>query len=99
MDKRSVITRLRLAHLLPIVHLAACSIFSLGYLVPRWQYLAIGWVFLNVIDFPVSVVALGLGWRHQFAGLVFYFIAGTSWWYLLGSKADKFLGRCSIGEG
>jgi hypothetical protein len=48
-------------------------------------------VVLNFVDFPISIVALALGWRHQILGLTFYVIAGTLWWYLLGSKADTFL--------
>jgi hypothetical protein len=58
-------------------------------IVPRLSYLGIGWVFLNFIDFPVSIVALALGWHHQVLGLVFYVVAGTWWWYFLGGKADK----------
>jgi hypothetical protein len=68
------------------------SVFSAGYLVPGWQYLAIGWEFLNVVDFPFSVVAIWLSWRHHEAlALASYFIVGPLWWFYLGRKADLFL--------
>jgi hypothetical protein len=96
---RKSITQLQLAHLLPILHLFACLAFSVGYIVPRLQYFAIGWVFLNFVDFPISVAALALGWHHQMLGLVFYIVVGTAWWWLLGSKADKSLKQPRRGRG
>jgi hypothetical protein len=84
-------THLSLARVLPVLHFCLCLISTLGILVPRWDELLKGWVFLTFADFPVSLVAIAIGWRHQVLGLVFYVVVGTSWWYLLGSKADKFL--------
>jgi hypothetical protein len=81
----------RLAYLLPFLHFCACLTFTLGIWVPRLDYLLKGWVFLTFADFPVSLLAIALGWRHPVIGLLFYFVVGTSWWYLLGSKAEKYL--------
>jgi hypothetical protein len=79
----------RLAILFPILHVFACAVVSIGFFVERLQGLGIGWVFLNFIDFPVSIVALAIGWHHQIPGLVFYVIVGTWWWYFLGGRIDK----------
>jgi len=78
-----------LALLFSILLVFACAVASIGFVAPGLQYFAIGWVFLNFIDFPVSIVALAIGWYHQIPGLVFYVIAGTWWWYFLGGRADK----------
>ncbi|MGA8761770.1 MAG: hypothetical protein WB562_02685 [Candidatus Sulfotelmatobacter sp.] len=99
MDMKKSINRLNWAHLLPIFHLFACLVFSVGYIVPRLQYFAVGWVLLNFADFPISIVALAIGGHHQALGWLFYVVVGTSWWYLLGSKADKYLKRRRTSEG
>jgi hypothetical protein len=99
MNIKKSITHFQLAHLFPGLHLCACLIFTLGILVPRWYQLLKGWVFLTFADFPVSLLAIGVGWFHPTFGLACYFVLGTWWWYLLGSKTDKFLKHRRVGDG
>jgi hypothetical protein len=76
--KRSVF----LLHLLPLLHLCACATIALGRL--EWGYMV--WV-----DFPISVVLVGIAWRYGHAFLWFGFV-GTAWWYLLSWMIGSVLG-------
>jgi hypothetical protein len=90
-------THVRFAYLFPSLHLFACLIISLGYFVPGLKYLFLGEIPMHFLDFPVSVVALGLAWRHPVPGLALYVVIGTIWWFYLGRRADQYRARHSHG--
>jgi hypothetical protein len=60
---------------LPILHLCACIAIWSGNLVS-------GVHDLIMVDFPLSMVVVILGWRHD-SFLFLFGILGTIWWYLL----------------
>jgi hypothetical protein len=86
-------TRSPWVYLLPAIHFCACSIIMLGYVVPAWRSLLLGWEYVIVVDFPVSFIAVGLAWSHQVLSLIWFLIAGTVWWYVLGRVVDAVLNR------
>jgi hypothetical protein len=63
--------------LLPAVHLCACSVSMIGYVVPRLEYLGIAWTFIMVADFPVSIVAYMVAFRSGAFATAWIFIVGT----------------------
>jgi hypothetical protein len=71
------------AYLPPLLHLVACMIILLGYIVPSWQYLLVGWKYIVLLDFPASFIGAGLAWSHQVLALIWFVVVGTLWWYLL----------------
>jgi hypothetical protein len=75
--------RLTWVYILPLIHLVACVIILLGYVVPSWQYLLVGWKYIILLDFPASFVGAGLAWSHQVLALIWFVVVGTLWWYLL----------------
>jgi hypothetical protein len=83
----------QMAYLFPCIHFCACLTFSSGIWVPRLEFMIKGFLFLTFADFPVSIVAIGLGWSRPALGLACYFVLGTWWWYLLGRRAEKYLKR------
>ncbi len=87
--------RSRWVYLLPLLHFVACLIIMLGYVVPRLQYLVVGWKYIILIDFPASFVGAGLAWSHQVVTLAWFVVIGTLWWYLL-SLAARSLVRALI---
>jgi hypothetical protein len=48
-----------------------------------------GWVYMFVVDFPVSTLLAMLAWSVEQPLLVFG-VLGTLWWYLLGYNARCF---------
>lgn len=85
--------RSRWVYLLPAIHLCVCLIIMLGYAVPSWRYLLVGWEYVIVVDFPVSFIAVGLAWSHQVFSLAWFVIAGTLWWYFLSRLAEMLIHR------
>lgn len=71
-------------YLPPAVHLFACSVSMIGYVIPRLEYWGIAWTFIMVADFPVSIVAYMFAFRSSAFATAWIFIVGTLWWYLLG---------------
>jgi len=70
----------------PLVHLAICAVALLAYVLPtQLQFLGILWVILNIIDFPVSVVALAAAWANGALAVAWIIVVGTLWWYFLST--------------
>lgn len=82
-------SRLRWVYFLPILHLCACFISLASYVVPRFEY-AGGtlWEVITMLDLPLSLVAIGLAWKHGVLATIWIMVVGTLWWYLLGRGAE-----------
>jgi hypothetical protein len=85
MDRRS-----RWIYFLPSLHLSACLISFVGILVPSLQYIGILFTFILAADLPISLPAYFLAWKYPALGLIWIFVVGTVWWYLL-SRCARFL--------
>jgi hypothetical protein len=68
-------------YLLPLLHLLACAIIALGHWVSGVHYLI-------YVDFPFSLLLVGLGWRND-NFLVWFASLGTLWWFCLSWVADR----------
>jgi hypothetical protein len=62
-----------LVYLLPFLHLGACVTIWAGHIDSGWQKLII-------VDFPFSIVIVGLLFRSDNPLLAFG-VLGTFWWY------------------
>ena len=82
MDRRS-----RWIYFLPSVHLAACLISFAGILIQGLQYIGILFTFILAADLPISFPAYFLAWKYPAFGVIWIFVVGTVWWYLLGRCA------------
>jgi hypothetical protein len=76
------------AHFLPILHLCACLISFVGLVLPRLQHVGILFTFILLADLPISLPAYFLGWEYSTLAVVWVFVAGTLWWYVLGRTAE-----------
>ena len=76
-------------YLLPFLHLGACLAIWLGNIDSGWQKLI-------VIDFPFSIVLVGLMFRGD-NPLPIFGILGTLWWYVL-SLLIRWLLRAASGR-
>jgi hypothetical protein len=83
-------SRTRWVYFLPIIHLCASFTSLVGIVIPSLQYWAFAWTFILILDLPVSLVSYGLAWKHGALAMIWIFIAGTYWWYLL-SRGTEFL--------
>jgi hypothetical protein len=88
LDITSASRRSRWVYFLPVLHLCACLTIFVGYFAPNLDYLAIVWTYLMMIDFPISLVALGLAWKYSALAAAWMIILGTLWWYLLSRGAE-----------
>jgi len=63
-----------------------------GYVIPiaALQNLMSLFPFILLADLPFSAVAIGLGWKYPALALIWIFVGGTLWWYLV-SRAAKFV--------
>jgi len=80
-------------YLLPLVHLSACLISMVGYLIPSLQYLGIVWVGIMLVDLPVSAIGYALAWKHGTFTAIWVVVVGTLWWYLLGRGAELLINK------
>ncbi len=85
----------RRVYLLPTLHLCACLISFIGLVIPSLQYLGILFTFIQFADFPISLPAYILGWKYPALAVIWIFVAGTFWWYLLGRGVEALLNRFS----
>ena len=70
-------------YLLPLLHLSACAIIALAHTVS-------GVHDLIYVDFPFSLLLVGLGWRND--NFLFWFASlGTLWWFFLSWAAYRTL--------
>ena len=85
----------RWVYFLPLLHLGACMMLPLAYLVPApvRDYFATVWVGVMVIDLPVSFVAMALAWGYGFLAVCWIFVVGTLWWYALSLAAERLVRR------
>lgn len=70
-------------YLLPSLHLCLCSLGYLDILLPSFQYFARLFGFVLLADLPISIVTYLIGWKYPGLGVMWTFVAGTAWWYLL----------------
>jgi hypothetical protein len=78
----------RWVYILPSIHLCACLISYSGYVIPSLQNLAILFPFILLADLPVSIVTYSLGWKYPSIAVLWIFVGGTLWWYLLSRGVD-----------
>ncbi len=79
----------RWVYLLPIIHLSACAISFVGYLIPPLQFLGIIWVFIVLVDLPVSAIFYALAWKYSLIAGLWVVVVGTLWWYFLGRTIER----------
>jgi len=78
----------RWVYLVPIIHLSACAISFIGYLIPSLQFFGIVWVFIVLVDLPVSAIFYALAWKYSLIASLWVVVVGTLWWYLLSRGAE-----------
>jgi len=87
----------RWVYVLPALHLCACFMSIGGYVIPNLQYWGIAFTFILLVDLPISIVAYALAWKYPTIAMVWIFVAGTLWGYLLSCGIqfvfDNFLGQ------
>ena len=81
---------------LPALHLTACLIGLVGYVLPYLQPLGIIWVFVMLIDLPVSAIAHAISWNHQIVAATWIIVAGTAWWYLLSLGIQRMAQKAGV---
>jgi len=91
-----------LVYLAPLLHLALCILLGIlylaAYLIPQLQPLLIGIEILYLLDFPISLLTMGIGMaNHTVFALAWLFVGGTLWWYLL-SLAVRLVHRNRTGR-
>jgi hypothetical protein len=89
--------RLRAKWIFPTLHL--CLIAALWVSYQRWELLdrLLGWLLEHVfwlmmaVDFPWSVLFLGIAWSHSDWNWILLgnAVVGTIWWFFLGWLVDR----------
>ena len=85
--------RSRWVYLLPTIHLFACLVSYIGLVIPSLQYVGILFTFILLADLPVSALTYALGWKYGALAVIWIFVAGTLWWYLLSLAGEALLKR------
>src|ERR1700751_5460813 len=84
-------------YVFPSIHLLACLTSYVGLLIPSLQFLGILFSFILLADLPISILTYALAWKYSALGVIWIFVAGTLWWYLLGRGVQplflRFTGR------
>ncbi|MGA7060155.1 MAG: hypothetical protein WBY69_02980 [Candidatus Acidiferrales bacterium] len=76
-------------YLFPLAHLCLCLVSIPGYVIPNLHYWGILWTFITNADLPISIVAAVLAFNgNPTLGVVWIFVAGTLWWYVLGCAVE-----------
>jgi hypothetical protein len=83
----------RWVYLVPIIHLSACAISFIGYLIPSLQFFGIVWVFIVLVDLPVSAIFYALAWKYSLIAGLWVVVVGTLWWYFLGRAIERWIKR------
>ncbi|MGC1968161.1 MAG: hypothetical protein WA673_17000 [Candidatus Acidiferrales bacterium] len=79
----------RWVYLFPLAHLCLCLVSIPGYVIPGLQYWGVLWTFITNADLPISIVAAVLAFSgNPTLGVVWIFVAGTLWWYVLGCALE-----------
>jgi hypothetical protein len=91
----------RWTYVLPITHICVWLVSVSGHLLPKLDFLGILSTFLMFADFPISLAALALTWKHPDFAAMWILIVGTLWWYRLSRVAEfairRFTARCRGG--
>jgi len=83
----------RWAYVLPSLHFFVCLTSYVGVIFPSLHYLGIIFSFVLLADLPISLPAYIVGWKYSALAVIWIFVAGTFWWYLLGRAMQAvFLG-------
>src|SRR6266478_2861753 len=77
----------RWVYVLPSLHLCACLVSFIGLVIPSLHYIGILFTFVQVADLPISLPSYLIGWRYSALAVIWIFVAGTYWWYLLSRGA------------
>lgn len=72
--------------LLPALHLCACLITYVGFLLPSVQFFGMVFDFVTSADYPISLIA----WNNP-SFVVLWTVLGTLWWYLLSRGVEALL--------
>jgi hypothetical protein len=83
---------------LPSLHLFVCLISYVGLFVPSLQDFGILFPFILLADLPISIFAYAFGWKYPAVAVMWTFIAGTLWWYLLSRGAKALISRFASGK-
>jgi len=83
----------RWVFLLPALHICACVVSFIGLVIPSLQYVGILFTFIVVADLPISLPFYALAWKYGALAVIWIFVAGTFWWYLLSRGAKALLSR------
>jgi hypothetical protein len=73
-------SRILLVYTLPFLHGCGCIATAIADLDSGWKY-------IGLVDFPVSIAAVGLSMHYDVPPLIFFGLIGTLWWYLLSRTA------------
>ena len=65
----------------------------IGYVIPSLQYWGIAFTFMLLFDLPIPGVAYALGWKFPSFAMMWIFVAGTLWWYLLSRGIELIYGN------
>ena len=87
------LTHSRWIYVLPSIHFCICLLTMSGYVVPQLEFLGILGTFIMLADFPISLVALALTWKHEVLAAIWIVAAGTLWWYLLSRVLELLVHR------
>jgi uncharacterized membrane protein len=79
---------LRLAYVLPALHLSACLTSYVGEIFPKLEHLGIIFTFVLIADLPVSLVTYFAAWKYGLFAEIWTVVVGTLWWYVLGRAAE-----------
>jgi hypothetical protein len=83
----------RWVYILPTIHLSACLISMAGSVIPDLGFLGIIWVFILLVDLPVSAIFYALVWKHGTIGVVWVVVTGTLYWYWLSRGVEILINR------
>jgi hypothetical protein len=84
----------RSVYIPPLIHIGICAVALVAYVLPpQLQFLGILWVILNIIDFPVSLVAMAAAWANGVLAGAWIIVIGTLWWYFLSVSISFVLKR------
>jgi len=78
-------------YFLPVLHLCACLISMVGFVIPSLQHLGMVSTYIMTVDLPISLVAVALVWKHSALATAWISVVGTLWWYLLSRGAELVL--------
>lgn len=77
------------AYLLPSLHVLACLTTAAA----NAMNLGAGWEYIGTIDYPISILVVGLAWRYNLSPFALFATIGTLWWYVLNRLAFYLFGR------